>query len=181
MLIIYGKNQTNGRSSPWVFLRKHCLDIISQVSKEFVTLQRRCQKRHLIVLVFLLEKPSRDKLWPAERKPSTSRNHWIWVRGDFIRIGRFSAKLRLLHQGVTGVLHCITLNYETRLCYYKDAISLNSQAGQWNTGMHCYGQLKHAFGKKAISQASSFLFVYRHNISPHFHPRCLIWRHYNLP
>ena len=31
---------------------------------------------------------------------------------------------------LTGSLHCIILNYEARLCYYKDAISLNSQAGQ---------------------------------------------------
>ena len=66
-------------------------------------------------------------MWPAERKPGTSRKYWIRVIGDFIRTGRFSAKLRLLHQGVTGVLHCIILDYEARLCYYKDAISLNSQ------------------------------------------------------
>ena len=31
----------------------------------------------------------------------------------------FLAKLRLLNQGVTGGLHCIILNYEARLCYYK--------------------------------------------------------------
>ena len=98
-------------------------------------------------------------LWPAERKPGTSRKYWIRVRGNFIRTGRFPAKLRLLHQGVTGGLHCIILNYEARLCYYKDAISLNSQAGQWNTGARCYGQLKHAFSKKAISQASSLYTV----------------------
>ena len=48
----------------------------------------------------------------------------------FIRTGRFPAKLRSLYQGVTGGLHCIILNYEARLCYYKDAISLNSQASQ---------------------------------------------------
>ena len=42
----------------------------------------------------------------------------------------FQLNSRLLHQGVTGGLHCIILNYEARLCYYKDAISLNSQAGQ---------------------------------------------------
>ena len=42
-------------------------------------------------------------------------------------MGRFLAKLRLLHQGVTGGLHCIILNYEAQLCYSKDAISLNSQ------------------------------------------------------
>ena len=84
-------------------------------------------------------------MWPAERKPSTSRKYWIRVRGNFIRTGRFPAKLRLLHQGVTEGLHCIILNYEARLGYYKDAISLNSQAGQWKTGARCYGQLKHAF------------------------------------
>ena len=81
-------------------------------------------------------------MWPAERKPGTSRKYWIWVTGSFIRTGRFPGKLRLLHQGVTGGLHCIILNYEARLCYYKDAISLNSQAGQWNMETHCYGQLR---------------------------------------
>ena len=94
------------------------------------------------------------KLWLAERKPGTSRKYWIQVRDNFIHTGHFPAKLRLLHQGVTGGLHCIILNYEARLCYYKDAISLNSQAGQWNTGMRCYGQLKHVFSQKAISTLS---------------------------
>jgi len=103
-------------------------------------------------------------MWPTERKPGTSCKYWIRVRGNFIRTGRFLAKVRLLHQHVTRGLHCIILNYEARLCYYKDAISLNSHAGQWNTGACCYGQLKHAFSKKAISQASSlytvvFLFI----------------------
>ena len=64
----------------------------------------------------------------------------LQVRDNFIRTGHFPAKLRLLHQGVTGGLHCIILNYEARLCYYKDAISLNSQAGQWNTGMRGSGE-----------------------------------------
>ena len=31
---------------------------------------------------------------------------------------------------ITEGLHCIVLNYEAWLCYSKDAISLNSQAGQ---------------------------------------------------
>ena len=48
----------------------------------------------------------------------------------YIHRGRFPAKLRLLHQGVTGGLHYIILNHEAQLCYYEDAISLNSQAGQ---------------------------------------------------
>ena len=34
------------------------------------------------------------------------------------------------HQRVTGGLHCIILNYEAQLCYYKGNISSNSQAGQ---------------------------------------------------
>ena len=87
-------------------------------------------------------------MWPTEQKPGTSRKYWIWVRRNFICTGRFPTKLRLLHQGVTGGLHCIVLNYDIQLCYYKDTISLNSQAGQWNTGVHCYGQLKHAFQKR---------------------------------
>ena len=36
----------------------------------------------------------------------------------------------ILLQVVTLGLHCIILNYEAWLCYYKDAIRLNSQAGQ---------------------------------------------------
>ena len=79
-----------------------------------------------------------ENMWPGEQKPSTSRKYWTRVIGNFIRTGRFPAKLRLLHQRVTGGLHCIILNYEARLCYYKDDISSNSQAGQRNTGTHCY-------------------------------------------
>ena len=41
-------------------------------------------------------------MWPAERRPGTSRKYWIQVIGGFIRTGRFPAKLRLLHQHVTG-------------------------------------------------------------------------------
>ena len=37
---------------------------------------------------------------------------------------------RLLHQRVTGAFHCIILNYKARLYYYKEAVSLISQAGQ---------------------------------------------------
>ena len=48
----------------------------------------------------------------------------------FIHTGRFPAKLRLFHQCITGILHCIILNYEAQPHYYKDSISLNSQAGQ---------------------------------------------------
>ena len=42
----------------------------------------------------------------------------------------FQLNTDLLHQRGQGGLHCTVLNYESRLCYYKDAISLNSQAGQ---------------------------------------------------
>ena len=103
--------------------------------------------------------PSYLNMWPAERKTRHFPQILNLSRGNFILTGRFLAKFRLLHQGVTGGLHCIILNYEARLCYYKDTISLNSQAGQWNTGVRCYGQLKHAFSKKAISQASSLYTV----------------------
>ena len=48
-------------------------------------------------------------------------------RDDFIRTGRFSAKLRLLHQGVTGGLHCIILNYEARQRCYKLELTGRSQ------------------------------------------------------
>ena len=114
-------------------------------------------------------------MWPTEGKPGTFRKYWIRVRGNFIRTGHFLAKLRLLHQSVTGGLHCIILSYEAQLCYYKDAISLNSQAGQWNTGVCCYGQLKHVFSKKdnftSFQLVYGCLFVYRENVSPRFHHR----------
>ena len=61
------------------------------------------------------------QLWLAERKPGTSCKYSIWVRGNFIRTGCFPATFRLLHQGVAGGLHCIILDYEAWLCYYKDA------------------------------------------------------------
>ena len=86
-------------------------------------------------------------MWPAEWKSGTSRKYWIWVRGNFIRTGRFPAKLRLLHQRVTGSLDCIILNYEAQLYYYKDDVSLNSQACQSNMGTRYYGQLVCVFQK----------------------------------
>ena len=64
-----------------------------------------------------------------------------------IQTDRFPAKLRWLHQCVTGGLHYIILNYEARLCYCKDTISLNSQADQWNMGTHYYSQLDTRFSK----------------------------------
>ena len=64
-----------------------------------------------------------------------------------LHTGRFWAKLRLLNQHVTGELDCIILNYKARLCYYKEDISLNSQAGQWNMRTHCYEQLCTHFWK----------------------------------
>ena len=69
---------------------------------------------------------------------------------------------------VTGCLHCIMLNYEARRGYYKDAINLNSQTGQRNTGMHCYGQLSTGFQKgnfTSFQSVCSCLSVYTTNIS----------------
>ena len=85
---------------------------------------------------------------PLSRNSAISANIEFEIRDDFIRTGCFLTKLRLLHQGVTGGLHCIVLNYDIQLCYYKDTISLNSQAGQWNTVTCCYVQLKHVFSKR---------------------------------
>ena len=52
---------------------------------------------------------------PLSKKPGTFRKYWIWVRDDFIRIGRFSAKLRLLHQvGNYRGLDCIILKTATK-------------------------------------------------------------------
>ena len=79
---------------------------------------------------------------------------------------------------ITGGLHCIILYYEARLCFYKDAISLNSQAGQWNTGTCHYGQLKHAFFKKgnftSFQSVHDCLSIYRLNVSLRFHHCCLV-------
>ena len=60
--------------------------------------------------------------------------YWIQVKGNLI----CTPELGLLYQHVAGGFHCIM---KPELCYYKEAISLNSQAGQWNTGTQCYGQL----------------------------------------
>ena len=100
-----------------------------------------------------------SKMWPAEQKPGTSCKYWIWVRGDFIYTGRFPAKLRLLHQAVTESLNCIVPNYGAQLCYYKDARRSNSQASQWNMGMHWYGQPSTRF-QKCIQFSSLYTFVF---------------------
>ena len=64
---------------------------------------------------------------------------------------------------ITGGLHCIILNYEALLCYYKDAISLNS-----------HGQLKHAFSNKgnftSFQSVYSCLSIYR-QCKPPLSPR----------
>ena len=96
--------------------------------------------------------------------------------GDFIRTGRFPAKFRLLHQHVTRDLHCIILNYEARLCCCNDNISSNSQAGQWNME-HIAMDSWYMFFKKHDSTSFQSVYcclsVYRHNVSPCFHNRCL--------
>ena len=63
--------------------------------------------------------------------------------------------------------------YEAWLCYYIDAISSNSQAGQWNVGTHCYGQLDKKGNFMSFQPVCSCLSVYRHNITPHFNNLCL--------
>ena len=86
-------------------------------------------------------------------------SNFIWTR-------HFPAKLRLLHQCFTGGLHCIILNYEARLCYYEDDISSNSEAGQQNTGTHCYGHHCMCFQKTCFYHFQfvyGSLSVYRHN------------------
>ena len=93
------------------------------------------------------------------KNPGTSCKYWIWVRGNFIYTGRFPAKFRLLHQAVTGSVYCIVLNYGAQLCYYKDAIGSNSQASQWNMGMHCYGQPSTRF-QKCIQFSSLYTVVF---------------------
>ena len=113
---------------------------------------------------------------PLNENSALPRNYLIRVRGVFIQTGHFPARLRLLHPHVTGGLHYIILNYETRLCYYKDTISLNSQAGQWNMGTRYYSQLGTSFfflKKKQFQYVYGCLSVNGHNVSPHFHNHCL--------
>ena len=83
---------------------------------------------------FLLLWVPLHNMWPTEWKPSTSRKCWIRGRGIFIRTGRFQAKPRLLHQGVTRGLHSIILNYEARLSYYIEAKTHRQVSEiQWET------------------------------------------------
>ena len=114
-----------------------------------------------------------SKMWPVEQKPGTSCKYWFWVRGNFIYTGCFSAKLRLLHQTVTGSLSCIILNYGAQLCYYKEAMGSNSQATQWNMGMHCYGQPSTCF-QKCIQFSSLYTLVFL-SIDKRKSPNCLRW------
>ena len=68
------------------------------------------------------------------------------------------------------------LNYEARLCYHNNDISSNSQAGQRNMATHCYGQLVRVLQKLRFTSFQSVydcLSVYGHNVSLHFHNRCL--------
>ena len=78
--------------------------------------------------------------------------------------------------GSAGFMHCIILKYEVQLCYYNDNINSNPQAGQQNIGTHCYGQLVHVLQKTQFTSFQSIygcLSVYRHNVSPRSHNRCL--------
>ena len=88
--------------------------------------------------------------------------YWIWVCWT----GRFPAELRLLHQRVTGWLHYTY--HEARLC-------LNSQAGQWNMGMHYLDSLVHVFQKMWFHPAPSLYTVVFLSINTllHFHDHCL--------
>ena len=63
-------------------------------------------------------------MWPAERKPSHPAN----IEFQFYPYRSFSSYTEII---APGSLHCTVLCYEPRLCYYKGAISLDSQAGQW--------------------------------------------------
>ena len=59
---------------------------------------------------------------------------------------------------------------------YKDNICSKSQAGYWNIGMRCYGQLGMHFTKNVMSQVSSpytVVFWSMDTISPCFHNCCL--------
>ena len=88
--------------------------------------------------------------------------YWIWVCWT----GCFPAELRLVHQRVTWWLH--STYHEARLC-------LNSQAGQWNMGMHYLDNLVHVFQKMRFHPAPSLYTVVFLSINTlfHFHDRCL--------
>ena len=68
------------------------------------------------------------------------------------------------------------MNYEVRLCYYKDDISLNDRQVREIREhvaldiMVCVSK-KHVF--TCFQSVYGCLSVYRHNVSPHFHNRCL--------
>ena len=73
----------------------------------------------------------------------------------------------LFCQGVTGGLHCIILNYEARLCYYK----LTGRSVKYgNVLLRTASNWQ--FHKLPVCIRLS-LYDYRHNVSPHFHHRCL--------
>ena len=106
--------------------------------------------------------------------PLSKNPVWIQYWDKFVFTSCFSAKLRLLHQGGNLQWACTYhTKYEAWLCYYIDSISLNSQAGQWNVGTHCYGQLDKKGNFMSFQPVRSCLSVYRHNITPHFNNLCL--------
>ena len=89
---------------------------------------------------------------------------------------------RLRSDYCTNVVYRRLSRYHTELwspalLLWRCYISSNSQAGQWNMGTRCYGQLGTHYIKKrnftSLRSVYGTLSVYRHNVSHHFHNSCL--------
>ena len=64
---------------------------------------------HSNVFLYFADLPVSSSLYRLYSLPTNILELYI---GDLIQTDHFPAKLRLLHQRVTGGLHCIILNYE---------------------------------------------------------------------
>ena len=84
-------------------------------------------------------------MWPAERKPGTSRKYWI-------RVLTIKVVLQLNSDVLQGVC---TVSYWTMKPSSGTTNTIQAQAGQQNMGKHYCEQLGMHFKKNAISPASS--------------------------
>jgi len=122
--------------------------------------------------VLCIQRSSRY-MWPAERKPSTSRKYLIQVRGNFIRTGRFlnSDYCTKVLQGACTVSYWIMKSSCTTIRRYKLELAgrLVLYGNMW-TAKACVFE-KGNF--TSFQSVYSCLSVSRHNVSPRFHHRCL--------
>ena len=116
-------------------------------------------------------------MWPPEQNPALPVNIKFEVEAVLSMYSHFQLNSDYCTNMSQGACtYCSILNYEAQLCYYNDNISSNSQAGLWNKGMCCYGQLVCIFQRTGFTSFESIygcLSVYRHNVSHCFHSYCL--------